>query len=276
MKPFKLLLLLGLLTVTGCDKEEVKDNLENKDNPTSDVARNDDNNNKDNSSSENNVEDSNDSVDDNNNASSENTEDNTNTGTEEDNTGTNTEEDNNTTEDNNNSSGDNTSTEDETSYTISFYNPSCGSFSTEVFNDRLKTYINETATGLISEIKNTKCQIGNDFPTKGNKVLIIGSSKEAGSLEFIFTGMVKKVTVTAQTYHKPYTSQGVENPNVDKDSALAVSVEGSTVTTVDLKPVDNKAIEKSFNVDVNANNFKMSTVEDVTGRVFIKEIKFVL
>ena len=121
--------------------------------------------------------------------------------------------------------------------TINLYNPSCGSVSTEALDNKLLEYINQVATTtFVSEIKNSKCQISNDIPNKGEKVLIIGSASAQGSLEFTFVETIKSVTITAQTYHKPYMdyATGNTNPNVDTDSVLYVT----DTNSVDLKPVN--------------------------------------
>ena len=48
----------------------------------------------------------------------------------------------------------------EHSVTFNFYNPSCGTFSTEVLNERLATYMNEIAKAdIVTSISNTKCTI---------------------------------------------------------------------------------------------------------------------
>ena len=84
--------------------------------------------------------------------------------------------------------------------TINLFNPTCGSVSTEALDARLLEYINQVATtAFVSEVKNSKCQISNDIPNKGEKVLIIGSASAQGSLEFTFVETIKSVTITAQT-----------------------------------------------------------------------------
>ena len=277
MKSFKLLLLLGLLTVTGCETEDAQTSSTNNE-TTSDIVveRND-------------TENSNNEVttpDNNNENSSENT-----SNTNEENTNTNNENsenentENSNTEENNENNGENTSTEDqpintdeEVSYKINLYNPTCGTFSKEVLDTRLKEYINEEAkTDLVSSIKNSNCQIGANFPTSGNSVLIIGASSSIGSLAFTFTKSVKKVSSTAQTYHKPYTNQGVDYPNVDANSELEITTDGaSPVFRMDLKPTEDSPIEKTMDIKITNTTLTLSSVTDSKGRVFIKEITFVL
>ena len=123
--------------------------------------------------------------------------------------------------------------------TINLFNPTCGSVSTEALDNKLLDYINQIATTtFVSEVKNSKCQISNDIPNKGEKVLIIGSASAQGSLEFTFVETIKSVTITAQTYHKPYMdyATGNTNPNVDTDSVLYVN----DTNSVDLKPVNGE------------------------------------
>ena len=269
MKSFKLLLLLGLLTVTGCDAEDNQTNTNsNETAANTEVANNDaENSNNEATTPNNNNENSSEE-------STNNNEENTNNENE-NNENNNTEENN----ENNNSSDDNpVITEEEVSYKINLYNPSCGTFSKEVLNDRLKSYINSEAnTDLVSSIKGSNCQLGANFPTSGNSVLIVGSSGSAGSLEFTFTKTVKKFSIKAQTYHKPYSQGGVDYPNVDANSSLNIMTDGaSPVFLMDLKPVEDSPVEKTMDIEINNTTLTLSSVTDSKGRVFIKEITFVL
>ena len=158
--------------------------------------------------------------------------------------------------------------------TINLYNPSCGSVSTEALDNKLLEYINQVATTtFVSEVKNSKCQISNDIPNKGEKVLIIGSASVQGSLEFTFVETIKSVTITAQTYHKPYVdyATGNTNPNVDTDSVLYVN----DTNTVDLKPVNGEAIEKEYTTELNGKTLKLTNSGEEKSRVFIKSLTFV-
>ncbi|MBO7614542.1 MAG: hypothetical protein J6T15_02445 [Bacilli bacterium] len=290
MKSFKLLLLLGLLTVTGCEKEEVKDNASNQETPaTTEVTRDEpkEENNvtvtpSDNTEETNNTQSSNDNEE--NNDSNENVEDNNNT-TENNENGeenTNTENNENTEESNNSDEGNTSTEENEITYTVNFYNSSCKTLSTEKINDGLKEYVNETLkTSFVTEIKNTSCQMSNDIPTKGEHVLIIGASSTSGSLEMFFSTVIKKFTITVQTYIKSYTETWNNNnfvKNVDPNSILAVTGDASVpVSFIDLTAENEEPIEKTveFN-DFNCNKLHMYTTNDINGRVFVKEIKFVL
>jgi len=158
--------------------------------------------------------------------------------------------------------------------TINLFNPSCGSVSTEALDARLLDYINQVAaTTFVSEVKNSKCQISNDIPNKGEKVLIIGSASAQGSLEFTFVETIKSVTITAQTYHKPYVdyATGNTNPNVDTDSVLYVNGTNS----VDLKPVNGEPVEKEYTTELNGKTLKLSNSGEEKSRVFIKSLTFV-
>ena len=63
--------------------------------------------------------------------------------------------------------------------TINLFNPTCGSVSTEKLDARLLEYINQVAgTTFVSSVKNTNCQIINDAPNKGDKVLVIGAAEK--------------------------------------------------------------------------------------------------
>ena len=158
--------------------------------------------------------------------------------------------------------------------TINLFNPTCGSVSTEALDARLLEYINQVATtAFVSEVKNSKCQISNDIPNKGEKVLIIGSASAQGSLEFTFVETIKSVTITAQTYHKPYMdyATGNTNPNVDTDSVLYVN----GTNTVDLKPVNGEPVEKEYTTELNAKTLKLTNSGEEKSRVFIKSLTFV-
>ncbi len=168
---------------------------------------------------------------------------------------------------------------DGTKLTINLFNPSCGSVSKEAINDRLTSYINEIAeTTFVTSITNESCQITNDIPNKGEKVLQIGASSTAGSLEFTFANSIKSITMTAQTYHKPYTNYqtGELVPNVDTNSVLEVKGSGaSAITSIDLAPTNGQPTEKTVSVNINANKLSLNTLNDKNGRVLIKSITFI-
>lgn len=158
--------------------------------------------------------------------------------------------------------------------TINLFNPTCGSVSTEALDAKLLDYINQVATTtFVSEVKNSKCQISNDIPNKGEKVLIIGSASAQGSLEFSFIETIKSVTITAQTYHKPYMdyATGNTNPNVDTDSVLYVN----DTNTVDLKPANGEPVEKEYTTELNGKTLKLTNSGEEKSRVFIKSLTFV-
>lgn len=158
--------------------------------------------------------------------------------------------------------------------TINLFNPTCGSVSTEALDAKLLEYINQVATTtFVSEVKNSKCQISNDIPNKGEKILIIGSASAQGSLEFTFVETIKSVTITAQTYHKPYMdyATGNTNPNVDTDSVLYIN----DTNTVDLKPVNGEPVEKEYTAELNAKTLKLTNSGEAKSRVFIKSLTFV-
>lgn len=160
--------------------------------------------------------------------------------------------------------------------TINFYNPTCNTMSTEVLDKRLAAYMNEVAgTTFVSKIKNTACQMANNIPTNGEKILIIGSGSQAGSLEFTFANDIKSVVITAQTYYKPWVDtwsgdEPITYNNVDTDSVLTVNNH-----TVDLKPTDDQPVEKEHTETLNGKTLKLSTSGEDKSRVFIKAIKFI-
>ena len=169
----------------------------------------------------------------------------------------------------------------ENTVTVNLYNPSCGTFSTEELNDRLATYMNSlVTTPFVESITNTKTQIANNIPTSGNSVLIIGAAESVGSLSITFTNTIKKVSITAQTYHKPYTQTWVNPPvevsNVDDSSALRIAGKGSDpVQLLDLAPVEDQPVEKSVDINLNHNKLTLSSANEDHGRVFIKSLTFV-
>lgn len=274
MKSFKLLLLLGLLTVTGC-KEEVEDNTNNQETPaTTDTTRDESKevNNSTNNTS-NNAEENNNSSNNNEKNNNENVDDNNST----------TENNENIEGNNTNSNEDSTTTNEEgTSYTVSFVNPSCGTAGTDNLNTVLKEYLNSTVKkGFVTEVKNVSSQIANDIPIKDTNTLIIGAQSKAGCLEIFFSTPIKKFTITAQTYHKPYieTWNGDrEVANVDSNSVLAVTGDAKIpVSFIDLKSEDEQPIEKTIEFkDFNCDKLHLYSASDENGRVFVKEIKFVL
>lgn len=166
--------------------------------------------------------------------------------------------------------------------TINLFNPTCGSVSTEKLDARLLEYINQIAgTTFVSSVKNTSCQIINDAPNKGDKVLVIGAADKNGYLEFKFAVTVKKVTIDAQTYYKPWVDtwsgdEPITHNNTDPNSVLKVTTTGDApVMNVDLKPgEDEKPVEKEFTIDMNADKLQLASTNAENGRVFIRSLTF--
>ena len=160
-----------------------------------------------------------------------------------------------------------------------FNNTACGTMSTEVLNTRLADYINGLAdTPFITAITNRKSQIAANIPEKGNSVLIIGSSSETGSLSFQFNVAVKKVSITAQTYHKPYFDYqtSAQVPNVDANSQLQIAGKGTDpLFGLDLKSENNQPVEKTIDLDIDSTTLGLNSVNAENGRVFIKSMTFV-
>ena len=160
-----------------------------------------------------------------------------------------------------------------------FNNATCGTMSTEVLNTRLADYINGLAdTPFITAITNKKSQIAANIPEKGNSVLIIGSSSETGSLSFQFNVTVKKVSITAQTYHKPYFDYqtGEQVPNVDANSQLQIAGKGTDpLFGLDLKSENSQPVEKTIDLDIDSTTLGLNSVNAENGRVFIKALTFI-
>ena len=160
-----------------------------------------------------------------------------------------------------------------------FNNTTCGTMSTEVLNTRLADYINGLAdTPFITAITNKKSQIAANIPEKGNSVLIVGSSSETGTLGFQFNVVVKKVTITAQTYYKPYTNYqtGEQVPNVDSNSVLQIAGKGTDpLFGLDLKSENSQPVEKTIDLDIDSNTLQFNSLNADKGRVFIKALTFI-
>ena len=167
--------------------------------------------------------------------------------------------------------------------TVNLFNPTCGSLSKEVINDRLAAYINSlTTTTFVNSIASNDCQVTNNIPNNGEKVLQLGAAEKSGSMTFTFAVTIKSVTISTQTYHKPWTdtwsgSEPITYNNTDPNSVLSVTTTGNApVMNVDLKPgEDEKPIEKEFTLDMNANKLQLSSANADHGRVFIKSLTFV-
>ena len=177
-------------------------------------------------------------------------------------------------------SSSSSSQEQQTKFTISFVNPSCGTMSKEVIDTRLPKYINDTAgKELVASIKNSNCQIANNIPVSGTNTLIIGAASVKGSLAFTFTETVKKVSITAETYYKPYKdyATGEDVPNVDSESVLEITTDGaSPMFFMDLKPVEEQPVEKKLDLEINNTALNLASSYEERGRVFIKEMVFEL
>lgn len=268
MKSIKLLLLLGLLTLTGCNKDEDKDNTSNQETPASDVTRDED------KEKENNSTETPSNNTDENNENNDNVEENSNTTTENNNNGEeNTDTENN--QENNNNNEENTSTEQEASYTISLFNTPKETYNKADVNVKLKAYINSIKPDLVESLESENCQMANNIPANDNKVFIIGTGSGSGYLNFTCSSTIKKLTITAETYNKPYTDKTGYHANIDTDSELCITPYQGETTTVDLKPVEEQPVEKTFDVAINNTQFKLFNTE-TKGRVLLKSITFVL
>ena len=268
MKSIKLLLLLGLLTLTGCNKDEDKDNTSNQETPASDVTRDED------KEKENNSTETPSNNTDENNENNDNVEENNNTTTENNSNGEeNTDTENN--QENNNNSEENTSTEQEVSYTISLFNTPKETYNKTDVNVKLKAYINSIKPDLVESLESENCQMANNIPANDNKVFIIGTGSGSGYLNFTCSSTIKKLTITAETYNKPYTDKTGYHANIDTDSELCITPYQGETTTVDLKPVEEQPVEKTFDVAINNIQFKLFNTE-TKGRVLLKSITFVL
>ena len=171
----------------------------------------------------------------------------------------------------------------DTTVAVNLFNPTCGSMSTEVLNDRLASYINGLATTpFVTSITNSRCQISANIPENGQSVLIIGSAQGTGSLSFTFNVTVKKVSIVAQPYYKPWVDtwtnpdEPIVHPNVDTNSALQIAGKGTDpVVVYDLAPVNEQPTEKTIDLDIDSTTLILNSLNAEKGRVFIKSITFV-
>ena len=155
-------------------------------------------------------------------------------------------------------------------YTFNFYDPSCGSGGSNVLDNKLKEYMNETATGLVSSVTNSNCQIMANAPETGHNYLTVGSSSAGGELEFTFSTTIAAVTINAQTYYKRYQQNGsgpwVTNP--DTGSILYVNADANVIN---LAPEDGQPVEKQLDLTINSNKLKLYNKAD-KNRAYIKSI----
>ena len=163
---------------------------------------------------------------------------------------------------------------------INFYNnPNLASMSKEVISERLATFINDTAgTTFVNSIASEDSQVTNNIPNNKDRILLIGAASTTGYIQFNFAKTIKSITITTQTYHKPYTDWETGNlvPNVDTSSALSVAGKATNpVVAIDLAPTNGEPTERTNDIEINFNKITLSTVNSEKGRVFIKAITFI-
>lgn len=159
--------------------------------------------------------------------------------------------------------------------TFNFYNnESLKGADTKSLNEKLATFMNQVATfAFVSNITNSNCQVIANAPTDGDTVLVIGSGSDGGELQFTFANTIKSVSITAWTYHKPYTNHetGNEVPNVDTGASCYVNTD---TNLIDLAPVNGEPVEKVESFDINGKTLKLYN-KAKKNRAFIKSMTFV-
>ena len=163
---------------------------------------------------------------------------------------------------------------DENTLTFNFYNnnslPGCD---TSKLNERLAAFMNQVATfSFVSSITNSSCQVIANAPTNGDTVLVVGSGSSGGQLQFTFANTIKSVSITAWSYHKPYTDYQTGNPvaNVDAGASCYVNVD---TNLIDLAPVGGEPVEKTETFEINGKTLKLYN-KDQKNRAFIKSMTF--
>ena len=176
---------------------------------------------------------------------------------------------------NNTSSSSSGETVDGETLTFNFYNnSSLKGCDTSKLNERLADFMNQVAaTTFVSSITNSACQVIANAPTNGDTVLVVGSGSAGGELQFTFANTIKSVSITAWSYHKPYTDYATGQPvaNVDAGSSCYVNVD---TNLIDLVPVDGQPVEKTESFDINGKTLKLYNKAE-KNRAFIKSMTFV-
>ena len=176
---------------------------------------------------------------------------------------------------NNTSSSSSGETVDGETLTFNFYNnSSLKGCDTSKLNERLADFMNQVAaTTFVSSITNSACQVIANAPTSGDTVLVVGSGSAGGELQFTFANTIKSVSITAWSYHKPYTdySTGLPVANVDVGSSCYVNID---TNLIDLVPVDGQPVEKTESFDINGKTLKLYNKAE-KNRAFIKSMTFV-
>lgn len=165
-------------------------------------------------------------------------------------------------------------TVDDETLTFNFYNnSSLKGCDTSKLNERLADFMNQVATTtFVSSITNSACQVIANAPTNGDTVLVVGSGSAGGELQFTFVNTIKSVSITAWSYHKPYTDYQTGQPvaNVDAGSSCYVNVDANLI---DLAPVGGEPVEKTESFDINGKTLKLYNKAE-KNRAFIKSITF--
>ena len=133
--------------------------------------------------------------------------------------------------------------------------------------------MNQVATfSFVSSITNSSCQVIANAPTNGDTVLVVGSGSSGGQLQFTFANTIKSVSITAWSYHKPYTDYQTGNPvdNVDAGASCYVNVD---TNIIDLAPVGGEPVEKTETFEINGKTLKLYN-KDQKNRAFIKSMTF--
>lgn len=172
------------------------------------------------------------------------------------------------------SSSSSSQTTDENTLTFNFYNnnslPGCD---TSKLNERLATFMNQVATfSFVSSITNSSCQVIANAPTNGDTILVVGSGSSGGQLQFTFANTIKSVSITAWSYHKPYTDYQTGNPvaNVDAGASCYVNVD---TNLIDLAPVGGEPVERTETFEINGKTLKLYN-KNQKNRAFIKSMTF--
>lgn len=104
------------------------------------------------------------------------------------------------------------------------------------------------------------------------KVLKIGSSKNSGSLNIIFSTSIKKIEISAQLYFNRYSSGSTSQLHIDDEAALLVNQDKRVLPLSTIETIENETeilvYEKEYETSVDS-----ISIANEGGRVFLNYIK---
>lgn len=161
------------------------------------------------------------------------------------------------------------------SYKVGFRNTIAGT-NGDAFNTKVKDFVNQTAgVTFVSAVSNSHSQVASVDDSKGKfTVLQVGSSNDAGKVEFTFSQAVKSIVLELENYNKDYIDSKTGQPGSSQDTASKLYVNDAT-TPIDLAATAGNPTKKTETVDINSTTLKLE-VKAGKNRVFVNAITFVL